>query len=133
MLIFPDVEKETRTYLLDKLRPRWPDIRITTKVPANTDWTTKPRLVVLAVAGGGQRIGVVYERVLIGFECYAPTQGDAVAIATWLRAYMEAWPQESGVVSGYSDNVRPTDSTDEATGYPSYWLSVNLLFKASDA
>jgi len=131
-LLFPDVERETRAYLLEVLGPRWPGLKVTTdSVPEDTDWQIdKPTMLVLTVSGPGTRVGVVYERVLIGVEVYAPTKSDASLLATEVRAFLGDWPNRSGLVAGHTDNARPSSSADSDVAYPSYWYSANLLFKA---
>lgn len=130
MLVFPDPEIEVRRYLLPLLTGMFPNVKITTEVPATTDWTQKPWLCVLTVSGNGKRVGRVFESVIIGAECFAPTKGEASKMSAFVRALLEVWPQSSGRVAGFSDNARPQDSTDINTKYPSYWYSANLLFKA---
>lgn len=132
MLLFPDVERETRAYLLDVLGPRWPGLEITTdEVSETTDWQRdQPTMLVLSVSGPGSRVGVVYERVLIGVQVYAPTKSKASRLAAEVRSFLGDWPMRTGMVAGHSDNARPNTTSLDDVAYPSYWYSANLLFKA---
>lgn len=132
MLYFPDVEALTRQYLLPKLIPDHPGVKVTTQIPATLDWTTNPRLVVLSVAGSGTVMGVVYQHVLLGFDCYAPTTVDASELARDVQAHIGHWQYESGRIAGYSTNAFPTFVPDDDTGYPHYWHSANVAVKATD-
>lgn len=132
MLYFPDVESLTRQYLLPKLIPDHPGVKITTQIPATLDWTTNPRLVVLSVAGSGTVMGVVYQQVLLGFDCYAPTTVAASELARDVQAHIAQWQYESGRIAAYSSNAFPTVVPDDDTGYPHYWHSANVAVKATD-
>lgn len=132
-LIFPDVEAVTRRYLLDHLSDRWPGLVVSTEVPESIDWQVdKPYLIVVSVTGSGDRVGVVYERVLLGLECYAPIKSEASQLVAEVRAFLEEWPRRSGIVAGHTDNARPTKTNQDGVSYPSYWYSANILFKATD-
>lgn len=132
MILFPDIELETRLYLLDALGPRWPGLEVRTEVPEGTDWyVDQPTWVVVTGTGTGARVGRVYERVMLAFECFAPTKGRASRLAAEVRAYIEAWSSVSGDVAGFSDNARPAEVREADIPYPSYWYSANLLFKAT--
>lgn len=131
MLLFPDVERETRSYFLTELGARWPGLRVVLGVPEDIDWQVdKPTMLVVTVTGGGNRVGVVYERVLVGVEAYAPTQSEASRLISEVRMFLEAWPTRSGLVAGHSDNARPARTNLDDVAYPSYWYSANILFKA---
>lgn len=130
MLKFRDPEVEARAYLLPLLRDMFPQLKIVTRIPRNIDWTQKHTLCVLSVSGSGNRTGRVYERIVLGVEVFAPTKGEASKLIAFVRAFLEDWPNRSGMVAGFSDNARPQDSTNDVTDYPSYWYSANLLFKA---
>lgn len=132
MLYFPDVESMTRQYLLPKLIPDHQGLKVTTQIPATLDWTTNPRLVVLTVTGSGTEMGVVYQNVLLGFDCYAPTTVDASALARDVQAHIAHWQYETGRIAAYSTNAFPTAVPDDDTGYPHYWHSANVAVKATD-
>ena len=131
MLVFPDIEVETRNYLLEVLGPRWPGLRVVPEDPG-VDWQTDtPTMLVYTFTGTGARTGVVYERTLLGFDVYAPTHSQASRLARELRAVLEDWPNRSGLVAGFSDNARPARTSLEDVAYPAYWYAANLQFKAT--
>lgn len=133
MIVFPDVERETRDYLLEVLRPSWPELDVRLGIPDNIDWQIdKPYLVTIVVTGTGNRSDVVYERVLIGFEVFAPTQSEASRLVREVRSHIGNWSSVSGLVSGQSDNARPARSGSPDVSYPSYWYASNINFKATD-
>lgn len=131
-LIFPDPEVEARAYLLKVLGPRWPGLQVAVEVPEGFDWQSDDTtyLVVLTATGTGSRVGVVYERVLLGCEVSAPLRAEASRLAAEVRTALSAWPSGSSLVAGYSDNARPARTGESRI--PQYWLSVNLLFKAHE-
>ena len=132
MLIFPDVEKETRDYLLTTLT-NWDGLDVRMEVPDDLDWQIdKPTLVVVTVTGSGARTDTVYEQVLIGFDCYAPTQTEASLLAREVRAVIGNWPYVSGMVAGQSDNARPARTSQDDVSYPAYWYAANIKFKATN-
>lgn len=131
MLYFPDVEAMTRQYLLPKLIPDHPGITVATKVPAELDWTTGPTLVVLTVSGAGTRMGGVYEKVLSGFDCYAPTDEKASELARDIQAHILNWTNESGRIADCSTNAFPTSVPDDGTG-SHYWYAANFAVKATN-
>lgn len=134
MLLFPNVEKITRAYLLPLLRERFGQgVKITTDLPADPKWPAdKPWLVVLTVTGTGRRRSVVFEESLIGYHGYAPTKDNAHDLIAYTRALLEDWPNRSNIVAGASGNARPADATD-STRYPAYYGSSSLLFRGSEA
>lgn len=133
MIIFPDIEKLTRDYVLAVLAPKWPELDVRLEVPDDLDWQVdQPYLITIVVTGTGERTGTVYENVLIGFECFAPTQVEASRLTRELRAHIGNWPYVSGIVAGQSDNARPARSGQAGVSYPSYWYASNMKFKASE-
>lgn len=134
MLIFPNAEKTTRAYLLPEVNSKFEQsVGVGVELPDKTDWSaTTPWLVILTITGAGARRSVVFEEVLIGYHCYAPTRDDAHNLCAYVRALLEDWPNRSGQVSGYRPNAYPSDATS-ATRYPAYYGSSSLLFKATEA
>jgi hypothetical protein len=132
MLFFPDLEALTRKYLLDKLSETYPKLRVTTLVPPTLDWTTEPWLIVLTVAGSGTEMGRVYQNVILGFDCYAPTGIQASELVRDVQAHIAFWQYETGQIAAYSTNAYPTAVNDADTGYPHYWHSANVAVKATD-
>ena len=132
MLRFPDVEAITRTYLLDSLSGKYPGISVSTRTPPSTVWTTNPTLIVFTVAGGGGEVGRVFQSLLLGFECYAPSTVLASDLARDVQAHIEHWQYLTSDVAGVNTNAFPANSTDPDTGYPSYWVSMNLMLRATE-
>jgi len=134
VLLFPNVEKLTRSYLLPLLRERFGSgVKITTDIPSGTDWISgDPWLVVLTVTGTGRRRSVVFEEALIGYHGYAPTKDKAHDLIAYTRALLEDWPNRSNIVAGATGNARPADATD-STRYPAYYGSSSLLFRGTEA
>jgi hypothetical protein len=132
MLYFPDVEAMTRQYLLDKLAEIYPALHVATTVPPTLDWTTNPWLVVITVAGSGTEMGRVYQNVLLGFDCYAPTEIEASELVRDVQAHIGHWQYETGRIAAYSTNAFPTLVPDDDTGYPHYWHSANVAVKATN-
>lgn len=132
-IVFPDPEILTRQYLEQVLAPRWPGLIVTGgEPPRGIDWQRdKVYAIVINASGNGNRTGVVYEMVLLGFDVYGPTQSEASLLAAELRAFLGEWSSISGDVAGHSDNARPVRNTS-ATAYPQYWYSANIMFKARE-
>ena len=125
VITFPSAETACVAYLTAELAARGETAVVSTKVP-----NPRPPRLVRVRRLGGVRVDVITDVPMVAFDCWAPNEVAAEALAELTRALISAIPDRSipgGVVCcDVEEGGGPVNQPDPDTNYPRYTFFVMM-------
>lgn len=128
MILFPDVEAHTITYLRDALAAR-PEAYTSGVWVGNLLPQVRPTRAVLVRDDGGPTLGDVRAVARLGINVYAATEPDVSDLANLVSALVGGMADGAPVVK--ASTTRPYSVTDDA-GTPHHYFTAELWVRGTN-
>ena len=126
VIAFPSAEAIFVSYVSARLAARAITATVATKVPA-----TRPDQLVKIRRIGGTSVNMVMDAPMVVFDCWAPTEIDAEALACVVRAEVLAMPGQSDSCAHVYEVGGPVNQPDPDSNSPRYVFTVVAHLRGS--
>ena len=115
VVAFASAEAVMVAYLRAELGARGETATVATRVPA-----TRPAELVRVMRVGGTRDDIITDGAMLTFDCWAPNEIAAEALAAMVRALVGAMPDRSDTCRRVTEVGGPVNQPDPDTNSPRY-------------